>query len=180
VSHASAQIQWGDVGTWVGGIATALALFLTYVLLRITRREQTAQQDEQRRAQARLISAWPAGAKHDGDGPRDSVTIVLQNESNEPIYSLRAAVGRAWTGEKIGYREARLDYIMPPKSKQEQPVPVDWPRLPDGAQISPPVELIFSDAAGKFWHRDRYGALTEIREVPLSAEKHFFQSRRDE
>jgi hypothetical protein len=155
-------------------------LFLTYLLLRITRREQTAQQDEQRRAQARLISAWPADNDHDGDRPRDTVTVVLQNASHEPVYSLRAAVGKAWAGEEIGYRNLRFDYIMPPKSKQEKVISVDWLRPPSGSQISPPVELIFSDAGGIFWHRDRYGVLTEIREVPPPVEKYFFQSRQDE
>lgn len=39
--------------------------------------------------------------------------------------------------------------------------------------------LIFSDAASKYWHWDRYGSLTEIREVPPSVERHFFQSGGD-
>ncbi len=173
------QIQLGDVGTWVGGAATAFALILTYLLLRITRREQSEQHDEQRKAQARLVSAWPTAKEHDGDSPRDTVTIVLQNASNEPIYSLRAAVGWAWTGENIGYQELRLDYVMPPKSRQRKPISIDGPRLAGGSQTSPPVELIFSDAAGKYWHRDRYGSLTEIREVPPSVKKHFFQSGGD-
>lgn len=173
------QIQWGDVGTWIGGAATAFALILTYLLLRITRREQSEQHDEQRKSQARLISAWPTAKEHDGDSPRDTVTIVLQNASNEPIYSLRAAVGWAWTGENIDYQELRLDYVMPPKSRQRKLISIDWPRLPGGSQTSPPVELIFSDAAGKYWHRDRYGSLTEIREVPPSVERHFFQSGGD-
>jgi hypothetical protein len=179
VSYASGQIQLGDVATWVGGIATALALFLTYLLLRVTRREQTAQQDEQRKAQARLISAWPADNEHDGNIPGGTVTIVLQNASDEPIYSLRAAVGWAWVGPKIDYQKLTLDYIMPPKSKQEKVISIDRARLADASQISPPVELIFSDAAGVFWHRDRYGSLTEIREVPPDVGKHFFQSRQD-
>jgi hypothetical protein len=42
---------------------------------------------------------------------------------------------------------------------------------------SPPVEMIFSDASGgNFWHRDRYGGLTQITTgLPPSGATVFFR-----
>jgi len=171
------KAQWGDVATWVGGIATAVALILTYWLLRITLREQRRLQTEQRQAQARLVSAWSSQIQRAADGPRYSVTVTLKNNSDEPIYGLRAAVGPGWSASDRSYTELDLVYVMPPKSHKDEEVSIQLHRQPADAAESLPVELIFSDTAGRFWHRDRNGELTQITdERPPSGGKHFFKA----
>jgi len=175
------SVQWGDVATWVGGIATSIALFLTYILLRITRREQRTAQAEKREAQARLVSAWTNEIQQDPGSSAYSVTIAVQNSSDEPVYGFRAAVGSEWSGTDISYVEPDLDYIVPPKSHQQKEVVLQFARTGAGAtRSSLPVELLFTDAAGKHWHRDRYGTLIQIAAgLPLSGAKHFFRSTTD-
>ena len=177
VRTASTQIQWGDVATWVGGAATAIALFLTYRLLRITRREQRTLQAEKRQAQARLISAWTGQLQQVPGDPTYSIVVTLQNSSDEPVYGLRAAVGFTWSGQGAKFAEAKIVYLMPPKSSQQEKVYLESTHRGTGATEPPlPVELIFSDAVGKHWHRNRYGRLTEIADdLPLSGDMHFFR-----
>ena len=172
------SVQWGDVATWVGGIATSIALFLTYALLRITRREQRTAQAEKGEAQARLVSAWTNEIQQDPGSSAYSVTIAVQNSSDEPVYGFRAAVGSEWSGTDISYVEPDLDYIVPPKSHQQKEVVLQFTRARAGATGSSlPVELLFTDAAGKHWHRDRYGRLIQIAAgLPPSGTKYFFKS----
>lgn len=175
---AGTQIPSGDVATWVGSIATAIALLLTFFLLLITVADRGAQRAEQRRAQARLVSAWCDGVQPTADNGPHSVTVTLQNFSEEPIYGVRAAVGAGWSGDRIYYVEPELSYVIPPRSRREHTISLQLDRLADGEyESTPPVEVIFNDASGgMLWRRDRYGGLTELTEVPLrSGENYFFQ-----
>jgi hypothetical protein len=170
-------LQWGDVATWVGGISTSIALLLTYGLLRITRREQRTLLAEKREAQARLVSAWTSKIQQDSSSSTHSITITLQNSSDEPVYGLRTAVGSEWSGKDIEYVELGLDYIVPPKSHHNKEIALQLSLTGDGIVKSLfPVELLFSDSAGKYWHRDRYGSLIQITEgLPPSGGEHFFK-----
>lgn len=156
------HVQLGDVPAWIGSIATSAALLLTYSLLRTTRREQAALRAEQRQSQARKVSAWcervePAAAA----GP-DKVTIRLQNASDEPVYSVRVAVGSHWA-KRSAYVELDVGYVVAPRYDEPHTVDIRLDRTFGNPDPSPPVELIFSDASGgNFWYRDRYGGLTEI------------------
>jgi hypothetical protein len=86
VSLADFHLQLGDLATWVGGVGTAGALYLTWRLLRITRQEQSGAWAEQREAQARLVSAWCDHVKPLSKNGPHAVTVTLQNSSDEPIY----------------------------------------------------------------------------------------------
>ena len=68
---------------------------------------------------------------------------------------------------------------MPPKSQQEQTTSLELPqRMIESPESSLPVELLFSDAAGIYWHRDRFGRLTHIVEGSLLAgERYFFKPK---
>jgi hypothetical protein len=179
MTHAAAHIQWGDAAEWVGSLATSGALLLTYGLLRLTREDQQVLSMEQRLGQARKVSAWcEKVTPSDGRGP-DDVVVRLRNGSDEPIYGIRVAVGADWWSENTKYVEIDLGYVVSPHYNEEHAVKLRVGREPDGTvEISPPVEIIFSDASGgRFWHRDRYGGLREITEkLPPSAAEHFFKS----
>jgi hypothetical protein len=178
VTEASAQIQWGDVGTWVGGAATAVALVLTWLLLRITRREQKAIRAEQHRVQARQVAAWCDRVNLVPDSGLHEVTVTVQNSSDLPIYSVMVAVGTEWSSTKVQYTELDLSYVIPPKYRKKHTALLQLGRLIDGSyESSPPVEIIFNDASSdeRFWWRDRYGALTQLSDkLPSDAAQHFF------
>jgi hypothetical protein len=171
---ASSAVQWGDVATWVGSIGTALAFFATFVLLVITRQEQKGARDEDRRAQARQVSAWclqvrPAAGE---------VTVAVQNSSDEPVYGMKVAVGAAWSHEKVRSAEVEgLDYVTPPKYRKDHTARIELNPMPGGGyERSLPVEIIFNDASGgRFWRRDRYGGLTQLKaDRPQDAAEAFF------
>ena len=84
--HAMGPVQWGDVATWVGGAATAVALVLTWALLLITRREQRSQESDRRQAQAYRVSGWPDRSEQAGDTAIHAITVSVQNARNEPVW----------------------------------------------------------------------------------------------
>ncbi len=162
----------------MGGLATAAALILTYVLLRITRQEQRDAQAEQRRAQARQVSAWADQVEQAGRNGLYTVTVKLQNLSDEPIYAVRGAVGARWSGTEADYEETEIIYIMPPKSAREQEVSLHLDLAPGGShERTPPVEVIFYDATHReLWLRNRFGTLTELADNgSQSPAVHFFK-----
>jgi hypothetical protein len=173
----ASAVQLGDVASWIGGIATSAALFLTYGLLKVTRRDQREFWAEQRQAQARKTSAWcerVEAAK--GLGP-DKVTVRLRNASDEPIYGVRLAVGADWWNSSPARKETEITYVLAPRSDAEFTLELRLDRTATGeAEPSPPVEIIFGDAGGtRFWRRDRFGGLSEIPgPEPPAAEKYFF------
>jgi hypothetical protein len=171
------HLQWGDVADWVGSVATSLALLLTYLLLRATRQEQHAIRVEQRQTQARKVSAWCEQLEPAVDRGLDRVVVRLQNASDEPIYDLRVAVGSDWWSAEIAYVELNVSYVIGPHYSEQHVVDIRMSRTADdNPEHSPPVEIIFGDASGNFWHRDRYGGLTEITAaLPPSASAHFFK-----
>jgi hypothetical protein len=176
--QSSTHVQWGDVAAWLGSVATSVALLLTYRLLRITLQEQRTQRAEERRSQARKVSAWCERVDPASDDEPDSVIVRLQNVSDEPIYSTRVAVGADWRSDGTRYTELDLGYIVPPHYNEPHTVKIHVGRTSDGTpESSPPVEIIFSDASGgRFWRRDRYGGLSEIKdELPPSGAAHFFK-----
>lgn len=177
-----AALQWGDVASWVGSLATSVALLLTYGLLRVTRNDQRTLWADQRISQARKVSAWCEKAEPAATQGQPATVIRLQNASDEPIYGARVAVADDWFRPASGYTELDVSYVIPPNYNRAYPVnpPAD-PAVQAGkevalpAELGLPVEIIFSDAGGRFWHRDRYGGLTEITKgLPPSASDHFF------
>jgi hypothetical protein len=174
---AASDVQWGDVATWVGGIATAIALFLTYLLLRLTRREQRANRADLDLAQARLVSAWCDSVQPATGAERDLIIVTLQNSSHEPIYAARLAVGPEWSTEQTECAEPDLDVkdVVPPRQDSRHEVRLRLSRAPDGNyEPSPPVEILFRDASRRFWHRDRFGRLTQIKDDPPKPSSSYF------
>jgi hypothetical protein len=201
VGHSGTPVQWGDVAAWVSGVAAVVALPLTYRSTRATRRqekaaqaekrqEQSAAEAEKRRAQARLVSAWCDHVTPASSSGYHTVTVKLQNSSDEPIYGVRAAVGATWFGDKISYAELRFENIIQPNCTLQQDVSLRLGRASDGSyeasqpeeasqsgensllvetsqpeEASLPVEVIFYDATrGGPWIRDRFGSLAQIKD----------------
>lgn len=158
---ASGGVQWGDVATWVGSVGTALAFFATLILLAITLQEQRGAREDDRRAQARQVSAWCVSVRP----ASGEVTVTVQNSSDEPVYGMQVAVGVKWSREMVDFAEAAgLSYVTPPKYKEDHTARLTLTPMPGGGyEESLPVEIIFNDASGgRFWRRDRYGGLTQL------------------
>lgn len=175
---ASDGVQWGDVATWVGSVGTTLAFFATLILLVITRQEQKVAREDDRRAQARQVSAWCVQVQPAGENGRHAVTVTVWNSSDEPVYGMRVAAGAEWSGQDIAVAKVTgLHYVTPPNYRQDHTVHLALSPLPSGGyEAALPVELIFNDASGgRFWRRDRYGGLTQLTErTPSGAAKHLF------
>jgi hypothetical protein len=177
MAYAAIHWQLGDLATWVGGLATAVALFLTWRLLRITRQEQRAAQADERRKQARLVSGWCESVQPASSGTYSKVTVTLQNLSEEPIYDVRVAVGVSWLDDGLRPAEFDMLHLVPPKNTRTREITMPLGRAADGSQESaPPVEIIFYDATGvQLWLRNRFGSLAQIDSSDGdSPAKHFF------
>ena len=164
MAYAAIQWQLGDVATWVGGLATAVALFLTWRLLRITRQEQRAAQADERRKQARLVSAWCENVQPASTDAYSKVTVSLQNLSEEPIYDVRVAVGASWLDDGLPPAEFEVLHLVPPKQTRTRETTLRLGRKADGSpETAPPVEILFYDATGvQLWLRNRFGSLAQI------------------
>jgi hypothetical protein len=178
----------------VGGLATAAALLVTYLLLRLTRQEQRAQREEQRSSQARQMTAWAMVVEPEDDDylvdqdvidQRDAagelVDVRVRNGSDEPIYSARCALGTDWSSApSTKYEEVPLPSVLPPRFELTFRNTIRLGRTTGGDfDKTPPVELLFADAYGQWWRRDLYGGLSEIKDgLPPSGSAHFFKKPR--
>jgi hypothetical protein len=176
---ASGQVQWGDVASWVAGLATAGAFVVTYLLLRLTLREQREQRQERTLEQARHVSVWTEVTDFGDKMIPDVVTVTLRNSGREPIYSTRVAVGADWWSDpKTRYVEVKnVPEVFPPDSREGYQVEIHVGRTRGGdPELRPPAEVIFCDSEGRWYCRDRFGGLREItEELPPSGSAHFFK-----
>jgi hypothetical protein len=172
VLASAGEIQWGDLATWIGSLATGFAFIATFWLLLLTRREQRDARTDQIEEQARKVTAWVerfTPAEPSEETVPDQVEVVVSNASDQTVYRLDVAVGRNW-----GYRDKDSDpnyelvpglpYVISPGYRQTHAVAVNFvPESPDPGR--PPVELSFGDGLhGRWWWRNRWGALTDVTE----------------
>lgn len=175
-----ATVQWGDVAGWVGGIGTVAAFAATVWLLfqqnrtlreqgeqlRILRVQERDRQEDRRSEQAKFVSAWAsnwqplprmAGALPPdplADTVESGVVVRIRNASEEPVWNVGLMVWSHWGVEaKNVFTPLQL---IPPGETRVADVTI---ALPKEMSISPPVELVFTDAAGRHWHRDAEGRL---------------------
>jgi hypothetical protein len=74
------EVQWGNVGTWVGALAAASAFIVTASLLVLQYRDRV-------REQARLVSAWLEDISFVSNetGTRRQALVRFRNGSGEPV-----------------------------------------------------------------------------------------------
>jgi hypothetical protein len=168
-------IQWGDAGTWVGGLATAGGLVFTGLALRAQQgqlRLQAAQvreadedrrrvNDEQRKTQAAMIAAWAADDSLWGQStprtPNDAF-IRFRNASESPGWEGVVTIDTSPVTGKPG-TIVRTIGVLPPSNIDELVVDVG---APVGDHLVP-VEITFRDANGILWCRTAKGQLTELK-----------------
>jgi hypothetical protein len=159
------RLDYGDLATWIGSVATAAALFFAFYQLARDRKDRRSERaevtDKEERKQAELISGW-----------FQNDFIVLNNASDQPAY--RAVVFLVLiqgtgpqTGEEVMRNEHLADYckvlgVMPP-GRSWLAAPEGW----GGMSRRPGIEMGFIDAAGKSWIRRATGLLEAIKSGPI-------------
>jgi hypothetical protein len=92
---------WGDVATWVTGIATILLFVIGFLQIRNERRSriksEKKQEDRQKRSQAELVSCWRVKENREGSW------LAVLNHSHQPIYQVIVSVARlGQLGDSMG------------------------------------------------------------------------------
>lgn len=116
---------------------------------------------EKERAQAEAVSAWTQHNTSD-----ETLSLIVQNLSSAPIYSVRLGVVLG----RIAYYAGWVR-VLPPTSTptvvplHENTVPrwLEW-RATHERVPTVLVEATYADAAGRWWFRNALGALREIDE----------------
>lgn len=138
-------------------------------------REEDDRQEDRRRSQASLISAWIASEIVDSATGHMSTEIVVRNKSDQPIYECTVIQRKGSAPDPIGEASSWLS-VVPPGGDIRLPIEVDLPititrSLSDiivqdarggswgrGAT----VRMIFCDAAARCWERSQDGHLREV------------------
>ena len=172
-------IQLGDVATWVGSIAAVLAVGASSVVSYLNHRKRADKSDEQPQTPTDHVSGWSEGTRQISDTAVHAVTVMVQNSGDRTVYRVRAAVGDSWLGYPIRFTELTPHPELAPKTDYQQTVTRTLGMTADGKyETAPPVELIFRDATGRHWHRNRNGGLAEITDLPPEGRKIFFADTR--
>lgn len=155
----SSAIQWGNAAEWVSGVLTAVALGVTYLLLRKERASLEILRADRRREQAGLVTAWleDLGSTEAG---RFLVRLHVRNGSEEPVSDVSAECD-GWSGLVPFYQRE----VLPPAMNDatERTVAARPITEHGGFRLSAPaaVTLTFTDARGVRWRRAHNGELQE-------------------
>lgn len=167
--YGEPMAEWGDVGTWIGGVGTSVAVGVSLWQVRSERQARLARETEEaaarRRAHAVGVSAWHSGeADPEAFGEAPRTILEIENRSGALVFqvviTLVFSQGAApSTGEEVGAGwewRSILDAI--PQGRWRVEVPGGW----RGMHRHPRVEVAFTDLNGLFWIRRSDGLLEEI------------------
>lgn len=146
----------GDVPTWVATLGAGVAAFYAYGAYKIESERDRRQSDMAEQEQASRVAVWPEQRDNPETGmPAEAEWIHLRNASQLPVYEARLfsysyspPESEAATAESV----FPLGIVGPSDKPQAHFVKVS-PRN------SYQYAIVFRDAAGVTWHRDRRGVL---------------------
>lgn len=156
------QIELGDLGTWVGGLATASGLWFAGVQIKDSREERKAQEkqrrqdeEERREAMARAVAISSLAQRdgdcwvieytllNGGDYPIESVVVVADSldpecePKRQLLTAFQSVIGTMHQGELHNEKiEVSFDY-----------------REPVFGETTALVSVIFTDTWGQTWWR---------------------------
>lgn len=143
-----------DVFAAVGTVgATVVALWLAFRAL-----------GRERGAVARLVSAWVEERyepREDTPAYRRKAAVHIGNESDEPVFNARASVLAGEQGTRLGPLSLP-DVIPVVPQRRSLSFDISVPLRAWRGSWNPRVELYFSDASGRRWHRDPDGNLRDV------------------
>jgi hypothetical protein len=181
----AADLKLGTLADWLAAVGTLAAFAVALGLFRKEQKARREYEEDRRREQARLISAWPEVPEVPGvaDLPRDTdvddwlretgteayVHLVMKNGSAEPVYRVFAVMvasdspyaddPEAGAGQP-GTAETRRR-ILPPGEKEIGIFATFLQGFETGIEPGP-VSIAFTDAAGRHWKRYSDGRLVEL------------------
>lgn len=178
------HFQLGDVATWLASVFTGFALIGTVILLILTRselqlarRERNEVEEDRRKDQARLVSAWCIAVERGGPmdmfGARQEaagsiVRVQYRNASDEPVYQLGITVGGDWGLSPKRARVARIG-VVPPGVTGDAEIRIALEPLEPRYDVGwPPVRVQFRDCAGRAWKRGDDGRLEEYADGEMA------------
>lgn len=131
-------------------VGTVGAFIIGFVLLRREQRREAERAEDEKRAQAARVSAWIEMYRRP-DGHRE-LALHVHNASDMPIYEVELPLP-APAGEEPG---SEFIGLVPPGQTIRRAAPREWNR----SYVEPePVEIEFSDSAGRQWSRNEQGTL---------------------
>lgn len=144
--------EWISSGADVFAALGTVGAFTTgMILFRREHHREAARAEEERRAQAVMVSAW-IEAVRSPSGARE-LLFHVHNASQMPIYEVAL---RNPTPDDEEPDEAEFIGLVPPGQTVRRPAPKKWLT----SYFSPePVEIEFLDSSGRRWTRDEQGAL---------------------
>ena len=166
---ASSHVDWGDIPTWVQAIVSFLALVAAIVAAVVAWRafrlqrvqesraleELTHRLDEERRAQASLVSAWLT-QRAEGNIPDDVACVSVRNASLLPVYDVVAVIQTADT-QIVSRAVAEWEVLPPMDLAAERFVRLTTNKSALSGEIS--VSIKFRDSFGRIWERNLIGRL---------------------
>jgi hypothetical protein len=146
--------HWGAIASGVGGIATAGALFISLILLRIQQRDLRQARADQHKKHASRLAFWVELGAVDADADTVEVIAHIENTSDRPFLRLTAEVGLnfsssigKWAAAAIGPRaEITPTFVF----NDVDPLRFESVGRNDWEVFG---ELRFHDAAGWLWLR---------------------------
>jgi hypothetical protein len=170
---AQDQDRLGTIPDWIAALGTVAAFF---VALRLLAKELAARREveqDRRRAQARLVSAWQEPRFDTAPSGKSTATfvVILKNSSEEPVYevwltlvpdtSTFASDPEAVWGDDGAAKEADTESsrggMVPPGETVD--VLVMPGRYPTKRLV---LGLSFTDSQGRRWKRLPNGTLVEV------------------
>ena len=160
-------IDFGDLATWITGIATLALIIIGFIQINIERtlrikRERDIEKRTKRR-QAELISSWIV--TEDLYQNNYQIWISVLNQSNQPIYQVIVSLVELSNSPKFeGFPSSFREFIdiVPPGQGY---VAINF--AGGGMHHHVGVEIAFKDVAGNNWLRKAIGELIEIENSPL-------------
>lgn len=148
---------WLDTASNVFAALGTVGAFVTgFVLLRREQAREADRTEDERRAQAARVSAWVEMYRRT-DGVRE-LALHVHNASDMPIYEVELPLP-APAGEEPG---SEFIGLVPPGQTIRRTAPQEWTR----SYVQPePVEVEFTDSAGREWRRDEQGKLMKAGSI---------------
>ena len=164
----STQI-WGDVATWVTGVATIALFIVALIQIRNERLARIAMEKEltvsKTHDQANRISCWLVKVSKDKFG--EWFWVSVSNQSTQPIYNVVvSAVGLRQTGENIDIpapHRVSIDIVPPGQGY----IPIQALQFGHPGHSRVGIEIGFTDILGVTWIRQANGELKMIKTSAL-------------
>jgi hypothetical protein len=148
------NLQLGTVGEWVGGLATALALWLSA-------RTLAANASERRRRFAEQVHIVPISAQRFARGnASDEAIVVVTNTSSAPCYDIVTdLLPWDWRVDSESIQGVLIESLGPVGTTGEMKFDAGKLSPPEVGYNSVPLRLTLRDAAGRRWRRMPDGLL---------------------